>query len=223
MISRILCLLVCSFTFSFLTISDLGLAPGSPAIAGGEGGREAPDIKTKDKKSKDKSSKSSKTKEQREKEKAVRGSLRAIDLTVAGLERAAKRNNLRTILKSSRRVTSMRVGIDTMYAELEGTEHENKPQAVYDKLNEYARQKENKELRQNARNLIIAISTDRHLGKALDAHEGYKEAMKKGDVKTAINHRVDYENAREDYHREADRLPKEIRNKLFFKLPREIK
>lgn len=218
MLTRVLCLIVCSAVFSFFTVSEFSFSPGSPAFAGGGGGRDEP--ASKEKKSKDKSTK---TKEQREKEKAVRGSLRAIDLTVAGLTRAAKRNNLRSILRSSRRVTSLRVGIDTMYSELDGTEHENKPQAVYDKLNEYARQKENKELRQNARNLIIAIAADRHLDKALDAQEGYKKAMKKGDVKKAIEHRVDYENAREDYHREADRLPKEIRNKLFFKLPREIK
>ena len=213
---RILCLITICVLFSFFSLSSTGLSPGGMVFAGGDGGNNASKPKKETKQ------KNSKSKEQKAREKAIRGSLRAIDLTIASLEKAAKNNNLRRILNSSRRVTSMRAGIDTMYAELDGTEHENKPQKVYDKLNEYARQKDNKELKANARNLIIAIAADRHFGAALEARQGYKDAMKKGDVKAAINHRVDYDNAREDFHREADRLPRETRNKLFFKLPREI-
>ena len=221
MITRILCLFMCMFVFSFVTVTDRGLAPGQPVFAGGKDPVKTDTNSTKTKPSKDKSSKK-KSKKELEREKEIRGSLRAIELTLNGLDRAAKNNKLRAFLRSLSRLTSLQVGIDTMYAELDGTKHENKPQAIYDKLNGFARQKADPELRENARNLLQAIAASRYFGRALAAREAYKKAKKAQDYNEMADQQNEYEDARGDFHRKADKLPRDIRNKLFFKLPREI-
>ena len=217
MLIRILCLFVCFLSFSVVSVSNPGVSLGGPALAGeGGGGGQDPAASNAPK------DKSSTTKAQKEKDKAVRGSLRAIELTLNAIERSAKNNKLRSILRSKRRVTSLQVGIDTMYDELDGTKHQNKPQAIYDKLNEYARQKNDPELRQNARDLLQAIAASRQFGRALDAREAYKKAKKAQDYNEMAKQQNEYEDARSEFHRKADKMTRSVRNKLFFKLPREI-
>lgn len=213
MINRTLFIIVCFTAFTFVLFSGAGLTPGTAAFAsgGGGGGR---DVQIE--------SSNEETKGQKSKDKQVRGSLRAVELNLDMLDKEAKRNNLRGLGTSSRRISSLRLSIDTAYDELDGTKHRNEPNKIYEKLRDFANQKDNRELAFFARNILRAIAADRQLHRALEAADRYNKAIKAGKTVEAIDHQIEYEDARSEYHRQGRKIPKKLRDRLFDPLPKNV-
>lgn len=210
MIFRIIGLLFISFCLSvFIEIE-------STAFAGG--GRD-PEV-SQPKESASSTGKSTMSKSQQD--RAIRGSLRFIELTLAALEREAKNNNLRRIALDSRKITNLRTGIDVADSELDDTKHRNDPQKITDLLLGYSKSKTNAELAFFAKNILSAIFADRQYFRALLAIEAHRKALKAGNYTEASKQQVEYEWAREEFNGHANSMNKKLRNRLFDPLPKEI-
>jgi len=152
----------------------------------------------------------------------ARGSLRALELTLENLDREAKKDDLQSLTSNIRKITGLRIAIDTMFDELEDTKHRNDPNKIYEKLKKWSQLKVNKKRAYFARNLLRAIAAERQFGRALEAMDRYNKAKKAGKEIEAIDHQIDYERARAEFHERARRIPPKLRNHLFDPLPKEV-
>ncbi|MEB8386366.1 hypothetical protein OO012_03920 [Rhodobacteraceae bacterium KMM 6894] len=136
------------------------------------------------------------------------------------LEAEAKRDNLKRITTSRKRISALRAHIDNAYIATQGSADRNEPNRINQQIAKYRSQKTNTGLRGYAGVLIGAIAADRADAKARDLLWRYRAAAKAGDDLKAALIRGDYEEARSSYYGKVLRLPEAFRT-LFKGLPRD--
>lgn len=144
----------------------------------------------------------------------------SVDYIQKDLQTQARRDNLRGMATSLKRVSALRAHIDTAFIATQGSRDRNEPNRIYQQLTAYRNQKQNKELAYFASGLLSAIAAERALAQATGLQAEYRAAGKAGqDVKAALI-KGDYEDARAEYYRKVRRVPEAIRG-MFHALPED--
>ena len=200
-------------------VSDVS---GAAFAEGGRGPEDGVDKKKPKKKAKNKAKKD--TEEKQDPKKFVPATTisknDSVNYIQEDLEADAKRDNLKRMATSRKRISALRAHIDNAYIATEGSADRNEPNLINQQLAKYRSQKTNTELRGYAGVLISAIAADRADAMARDLLSRYRAAAKAGEDLKAALIKSDYEEARSRYYGKVRQLPEPFR-KLFNGLPRD--
>ena len=214
-------LIILTVGLAFLGPGVFDTGGGMAALAQeGEGGRDL-DIKLPSQaNAAPKQNKPAKETDKARKQRIEQG-LSLVKANIRELNYWSKEDNLLTPATDLARIRALQWNIDGAFEKLRGTKYRNEPNKSYQLLTKWRNDKSRKVRAYYARVILSGIAAVREMDKTEKLAEQYQEAKKKGEDLKAALIKGEYREQRSRYYEKVRQVPKDMRDRLFEKFPKD--